>query len=179
MASKKHIDTAADLDKAYEQNEIQLKGILGFGVGLFLLIVVTFALMWALLNVLTDYWEPNVKSNNPMAMSDKERLPPEPRLQAAPGFGVESATGRINMELGAPQAEYRELRKQWEEMWKNGEKDKKTGAVTMMPIEEAKAKFLSQNAKAKFGADVEKTVKDSTTYYSDASSGRVASETRR
>src|SRR5688572_10354342 len=179
MAIKKHIDTAADLDKPYEQNVIQLKGIFGFGIGLFLLIVVTFALMWALLNVLKDYWEPNVRSTNPMAMTNKERLPLEPRLQLAPGFGVESETGRINMELGEPQAEYRELRKQWEEMWKHGEKDKKTGAVTMMPIEEAKARFLSQNAKAKSGPDAEKARTDSTRYFSDASGGRVASETRR
>jgi len=179
MATKKHIDTAADLDKPYEQNVIQLKGILGFGIGLFLLIVVTFALMWALLNVLKDYWAPNVASNNPMAMTDRERLPPEPRLQGAPGFGVESPTGRINMELGEPQAEYRELHRQWVEMWKHGEKDKKSGAVMMMPIEEAKAKFLSQNAKAKSGPEAEKARTDSMMYFSDASSGRMASERRR
>ena len=46
---------SADLNKPYEQNEIELKGIMGFGIGLFLLIVVTFGLMWAFLNVLNDY----------------------------------------------------------------------------------------------------------------------------
>ena len=31
--------------------------------------------------------------------------------------------GRVNMELGAPQAEYRELNKQWEDIVEHGKKD--------------------------------------------------------
>src|SRR5687768_14537450 len=100
MSSKKHVDTAAALNIPYEQNKIQLKGIFGFAIGLFLLIVVTFALMWALLNVLKDYAVENAGAPNPMAMSEKDRLPAEPRLQLAPGFGVESENGFVNMELG-------------------------------------------------------------------------------
>ncbi|MFT3746338.1 MAG: hypothetical protein QM785_18860 [Pyrinomonadaceae bacterium] len=178
MSSKKHTDTAVDLNKPYEENEIQMKGIIGFAAGLFLLIVITFGLMWAFLNVLKDYSkEGQVK--NPMAMSEKERLPPEPRLQAAPGFGVESEKGWVNMELGAPQAEYRELHKQWLKTWEEGSKDAKTGMVTMMPIDAAKEKLLSQNIKAKSGADAEKLLKESKMFISDSSAGRVASEKRR
>jgi len=178
MSSHKHKDTALDLNKPYEENDIQLKGIFGFAVGLFLLIVVTFALMWAFLNVLRDYSkEGEVK--NPMAMSDKERLPPEPRIQAAPGFGVESEKGWVNMELGAPQAEYRELHRQWLNLWEHGQKDEKSGAVTMIPIDMAKEKVIAQNLKAKSGPDAEKLFKDSKTYISDSSAGRVSSETRR
>jgi len=179
MASKKHTDTAVDLNVPYEQNEIQLKGIFGFGIGLLLLIVITFGLMWALLNVMKDYWVESADPRNPMAMSDKERLPPEPRLQAAPGFGVESPTGRVNMELVAPQAEYRELKKQWDNLLEHGQNDKTSGAVTMMPIKEAKERFLSQNVKAKSGPEAEKLLKGSRVFFSEASGGRVASETRR
>jgi hypothetical protein len=179
MSAKKKSDIELDIRAPYEQNEIQLKGIFGFAIGLFLLIVITFGLMWALLNVLKDYSEENAGAQNPMAMSDRERLPPEPRLQGAPGFGVESNKGRINMELGQPQAEYNELKKQWDEMLENGRKDKTTGAVTMMPISDAKEKFLSQGVKAKTGAEAEKVMMDSRTYMSDASAGRMASETRR
>lgn len=181
MAKKKHIDTAVDLNIPYEQNEIQLKGIFGFGIGLLLLIIVTFALMWALLNVLEDYRKDELKAGpqNPLAMSDKERLPPEPRLQLAPGFGVESANGRVNLELGEPQAEYRELKRQWDEIWKHGVKDKRTGAVTVMPIDVAKEKLLGQHIKAKSGPDADKVLRESRRYYSEASSGRMASETRR
>ena len=179
MSAKKHSDRAVDLNKPYEQNEIQLKGIFGFAIGLFLLIVITFALMWALLNVLKDYSVENSGVKNPMAMSDRERMPPEPRLQLAPGFGVESEKGRLNMELIEPQAEYRELSRQWQKLWDEGQKDEKTGAVTMLPIKDAKEKFLSQNAKAKTGVDAGKFLSTSRVYFSDASSGRVASETRR
>ncbi len=179
MSSKKHNDSVADLNKAYEENEIGLKGIVWFGAGLFLLIVITFGLMWALLNVLNDYNKENAGPANPLAMSEKERLPAEPRLQGAPGFGVESEKGWVNMELGAPQAEYRQLHKQWVDMWEHGKKDAKTGTVTVMPIEEAKAKFLSQNVKAKSGADAEAVLKDSHSSISESSSGRLAAQKRR
>lgn len=179
MSSRKHTDTAADLNKVYEENAIGIKGILYFGIGLFLLIVVTFFLMWAFINVLKDYTKENADPANPMAMSDKEKLPPEPRLQLAPGFGVESEAGRINMELGAPLAEYRELHKQWLNIWEHGLKDEKTGAVTMMPIHEAMEKLLEQKIKAKSGADAEAILVTSRSYVSDSSAGRIASEKRR
>ncbi|MGE3468332.1 MAG: hypothetical protein AB7J13_15540 [Pyrinomonadaceae bacterium] len=180
MSSKKHAQTAADLNKPYEENTIGLKGIFSFAIGLFLLIVVTFGLMWAFLNVLQDVAEAeNAAARNPMAMTDRERLPPEPRLQGAPGFGVESEKGWVNMELGAPQAEYRELHKQWLQMWENGRKDEKTGAVTMMSIEQAKEALLRQNIKAASGAEAEAVTAASRMSISDSSAGRVASETRR
>src|SRR4051812_30711096 len=97
MSSAKYDNDAIDLNTPYEENEIRLKGIIGFGIGLVLLIVITFGLMWALLSVLKDnFYEP---SSNPMAMTEREKLPPEPRLQLAPGFGVESEKGRVNLEL--------------------------------------------------------------------------------
>ena len=108
------------LDRPYEENEIRLKGILGFAIGLVLLIVITFGLMLLFVNVLKDDARKSADPPNPLAMSDKERLPPEPRLQLAPGFGVDSDKGRVNLELLAPQSEYRELRVQWEQMWKHG-----------------------------------------------------------
>jgi hypothetical protein len=179
MSSKKHSDNAIDLNKAYEENEIQLKGILGFAIGLFLLIVITFGLMFAFLNVLKDTFADDPSTKNPMAMSDKDRLPPEPRLQLAPGFGVDSEHGRVNLELQAPQAEYRELKKQWYEMWEKGLKDEKTGAVTMMPLEEAVEKFLSGNIKARSDVAAAGFLADSNSYISDSSAGRLASEKRR
>ena len=44
----KHEKSFVDFDKPYEQNLIGLQGIIYFAVGLFLLIVITFGLMWAL-----------------------------------------------------------------------------------------------------------------------------------
>jgi hypothetical protein len=150
-----------------------------FGGGLVGLIVVTFALMWALLNVLQDYNKENQGQPNPMAMSQKEKLPPEPRLQAAPGFGVDSETGRVNLELREPQAEYRELHKQWVALWEHGEKDVATGTTKIMPIDEAKEKIVAQNPKSKAGADAEAAFTNSRMYVTDQSSGRMLSEKRR
>lgn len=176
MSSKKQGNDSIDYDKTYEANEIGLKGIIGFAIGLVLLIVITFGLMYAFLGALEENNQENAGPANPMIMSDKERLPPEPRLQTAPGFGVEFDKGRVNLELQAPQAEYRELRKQWDEILKHGRKDEKTGVMSIMPIEMAKEKFLAQNVKARSGADVEEFYENSRSLISDSSAGRLASE---
>ena len=177
--SAKNINTPADFDKGYEENDIGLKGIVYFGVGLLLLIVITFVLMAGFLYKLKDFSAENAGPPNPMGMSDKEKLPPEPRLQAAPGFGVDSEKGRVNLELMAPQSEYRELRKQWDELREKGRVDPKTGMVVMMSVDAAKEKFLAGNPKAKSGAEAEKVYKDAHMFVSDSGAGRTASETRR
>jgi hypothetical protein len=154
-----------------------MRGIIYFAVGLIVLIVVTFGLMWALLNVMEDDALESKASDNPMMMTDRERLPPEPRLQAAPGFGVESENGRVNMELSAPQSEYWELRRQWKTLWENGQKDPHTGTVVTMPIEQAKEKYLQQAASAPKASD--ENLEKSRLIVSDSSAGRAASEKRR
>jgi hypothetical protein len=179
MGSTKHEKSFVDFDQPYEQNIIGLKGIFYFGIGLLLLIIITFALMWALLNVFQDDAQAEKGYSGPMALSERERLPPEPRLQAAPGFGVESENGRVNLELNAPQSEYNELRKQYIETWERGEKDPHTGAVSSLPIDVAKEKFLEQGAKARSGAEAEQNALRSKMYFTGASSGRRAADKRR
>jgi hypothetical protein len=177
--SAKHKDTVVDLNIPYEKNDIQLKGILYFGVGLLLLILITFVLMWAFLRQMEMFAEENAPPANPLALRDKERLPPEPRLQGAPGFGVESANGWVNMELGAPQAEWWELKRQWDRLIDEGAKDAKTGAVIAMPMEEAKAEFLRQNVKARSDEAAQELLKNSQQVITEASAGRVAAFTIR
>ena len=179
MSSKGHRDELVDLNKPHEENVVQLRGIIGFGIGLFLLIVITFALMAAFINVLRQYRAESDGPSTPLVMSEKERLPPEPRLQLAPGFGVDSEKGRVNMELGQPEDEYKEIKKQTIQMWEHGRKDEKTGVVTMLPIDEAKEKLLSQNLKAKSDPQSAEFLEKSKEIISDASSGRVASLKRR
>ncbi len=177
--STKHLETPADFDKSYEENTIGLKGILYFGIGLFFLVAITFVLMWAFMGALGDYWKESAGPVNPLAMKDKERLPAEPRLQSAPGFGVDSEKGRVNLELTAPAAEYLELQKQWAVLYEKGQVDPKTGTVISLPIDEAKEKYLAGAIKAKSGAEAEKVYKDSHKFISDASAGRLAGETQR
>src|SRR4051812_160826 len=103
----KKVEVDPTFNVPYEDNEIRLKGIIYFWIGLTALIVVTFGLMWALLNVLRDYNRENQEPTSPVALSEREQLPPEPRLQMAPGFGVDTDKGRVNLELSSSQSEYR------------------------------------------------------------------------
>ncbi|HBE82475.1 MAG: hypothetical protein JNK51_14535 [Blastocatellia bacterium] len=179
MAHSSHENAAVDLDLGYERNDIQIKGIVYFAVGLFVLVVITFGLMWALYGVLEDEASQRLKSNNPMLVSEKDRLPAEPRLQGAPGFGVDSPKGRVNLELTAPQSEYWELQKQWKDVWANGIKHPETGTLIVMPVNKAKEKYLSQPIKARSGPEAEQLAASSKMVVSDSSAGRMASETIR
>jgi len=180
MGVTRHEKSFVDFEKPYEQNIVGLRGIVYFGIGLFLLIVITFALMWALLRVFEDDYKASAGGQaHPMMLSEKDRLPPEPRLQLAPGFKVEAQQGPINLELAPPNAEYLAVHKQWEEMWSRGEKDPNTGVVSVLPIEEEKAKLLEENVKARSDEASKRAFENSRLYYSDASSGRIASEKRR
>jgi hypothetical protein len=180
MGSTRHEKSFVTFEKGYEQNIVGLRGIIYFGVGLLLLIVITFALMWALLKVFADQAATENGQRSPLALSEKERLPPEPRLQLAPGWAVQSNNGGlVNLELTQPGAEYTELHKEWTQMWEHGVRDEKTGVTSMLPIDQAKEKFLAQNVKAR-NDDASKTeLNDSRMYITDSSSGRVASEKRR
>ncbi|HEY0429603.1 MAG TPA: hypothetical protein VGC76_17615 [Pyrinomonadaceae bacterium] len=172
----KHEKTFVDFDKPYEQNLIGMKGIIVFALGLFLLIVITFGLMWALMNVMEGDAVVSKGSKEPLAMTEEEKLPPEPRLQSAPGFGINGEKGRVNLELREPQAEYRELRKIWETNWMEGQKDLKTGTVISLPIDEAKKKFLEQSAQMKTDENGAKIYEESRHIISYSSSGRTATD---
>lgn len=129
---------------AYEKDKIEARAIVYFLVGMVIVVGVSFVLMWMLQKAMEQQTEATDVAS-PMAMSEQENLPPEPRLQAAPGFGVTKENGeRVDLKLREPQAEYRTLRHEWEMVWENGRKDPKTGTVIMLPIEEAKKKVLEQ-----------------------------------
>lgn len=175
----KHEKSFVDFDRTYETNLIGLRGVIYFGVGLILLIVITFGLMYFLLNVMEDQAMETKESKSPMMMKGEDRLPPEPRLQAAPGFGVESERGRVSMELKAPQSEYWELQRQWEKTWAEGQKDPKTGMVIALPIEDAKQKLLQENVKVRGGEQTQKALNEGQQIVSYSSAGRTASDKRR
>ncbi len=175
----KHEKSFVDFDRTYETNVIGMRGIVIFAVGLFVLIVITFGLMLVLQNVMEDQAAETKDTKSPMMMSERENLPPEPRLQAAPGFGMDSEQGRVNMELKAPQSEYREMERQWEKLWAEGQKDQKTGTVVTMPIDEAKRKFLEENMKTPNGEQSEKSMDESRSIVSYSSAGRTATDKRR
>lgn len=132
---------------AYEKDRIELRGIIFFVLGLVLLCGVTFGLMRLLQVALEDQAVAGGKGQrSPLALTKEENLPPEPRLQAAPGFGVDEENGRrVNLELREPQSEYRILQKQWEDVWANGRRDPQTGVEITMPMAKAKEKVIQEN----------------------------------
>lgn len=131
-------------DVTHEMSDVNVPGILKFVVALVVMTVAVYGLMW-LLFVFLNTQEVRKEAEappGPMAMSEQENLPPEPRLQAARGFGVKLENGEwVNLEKREPQAEYRVLREQWESVLKEGPKDK-SGNPVGLPIEQAMKKVL-------------------------------------
>lgn len=137
-----------NIDVTHEASDVSVEGILKFVVGLTLMTAAVCVLMWALFKLLdSQVVKKNVQAQpGPMAMSEHERLPPEPRLQSAPGFGVKLESGdTVNLELSAPQSEYWALKAQWEQVLANGKKDQ-SGRQVAIPIDEA-IKRLAEDQK--------------------------------
>lgn len=179
MGKTRHEKSFVDFEQPYERNIIGLRGIVYFGIGLILLIVITFGLMWFLNDVMEEQATADDRQNaNPMALNDIERLPPEPRLQSAPGFGVDTDQGRINLELRHPQAEWEVLEQEYREIWDKGQTAPDGTAVTL-PIEQAKQRFLEQKSGVTANEQNQNIVEESRLIVSDASSGRQSTVRRR
>jgi hypothetical protein len=167
---KAHITETPDtshiknIDVTHEESDVYISGIAKFVVGLFALIVMSFILMWGMFRVLESRPVTGEKPRSPMALSDKERLPPEPRLQSAPGFAEDleknapaNNEGRVNISSQNtgnapvskdPQWEIRVVRRHWDDVLKYGPTDE-SGNHYGMPIEQAKQEVLKQLAEKK------------------------------
>ena len=144
-----------NVDTAHELSDVQVGGIVKFVVGLFVLTVAVFFLAWGMFRMFEARSQEPPRS--PMALSGEERLPPEPRLQGAPGFAEKlekSATLTQAEESEAPRAtgsrdpktplwEIKALRKQWDDVLEHGPTDQ-NGKRYGMPIEKAKEEILKQ-----------------------------------
>ena len=150
-----------NLDVTHEVSDVHVTGIVKFLVGLSLLTIGTFLLVWALFGVFEKAaTEPKP---SPMTLTEKDRLPPEPRLQSAPGFAEDlEKTAAIKNEQQPAQKEESGnaitaggaqpkgalyeidiLRRHWHEVLKNGPVDQ-SGKTFGLPIEKAKEEVLQQ-----------------------------------
>jgi hypothetical protein len=161
-----------NLDVTHEASDVSVGGILKFVVGLTIFAVVVHVLMWGMFRLLKAQ-EEKEPSPGPMAMTEQERLPPAPRLQAATGFGVKLENGDwVNLEVREPEAEYRVLREQWDQILSG--KDQ-SGRVAGMPIEQAMEKVLESGVPSRKEANGSTGTGDSRLKLPTAeSSGRVA-----
>jgi hypothetical protein len=104
-----------NIDVTHEASDVSVGGILKFVVGLTIFAVVVHVLMWGMFRFLNSQEEGKESPPGPMAMTEQERRPPDPKLQAAPGFGIKLENGQwLPLENREPQAEFRVLREQWE-----------------------------------------------------------------
>jgi hypothetical protein len=120
-------------DITHEVSDVNTRGILWFVLFLAGLLVIALLLLRGM-NYVFESWAREAEGEKPvMARTSEERLPPEPRLQGAPGYKVEGQ----NLELKEPQAEWKVVRQKWkEELEGYGivDRDQQIGRI---PIEEA------------------------------------------
>jgi hypothetical protein len=158
-------------DVKHEESDVNVRGILIFVAGLFVLMGVTLVLMWFMLNFFEKQEAARETKPGPMALTEqKDRLPPEPRLQAAPGFEAEGE----NLELHEPQAEIKVVRERWHEALEKGTVDEKTNVRTGIPIKDAMRQLLEQNTlKSRPASGNQQTIDQMGEMPSYSSSGRM------
>ncbi|HJS25233.1 MAG TPA: hypothetical protein VJ751_12820 [Pyrinomonadaceae bacterium] len=162
-----------NVEVTHETSDINVRAVLTFAVGLTVATIVVGIGLIFLFNFFNAQEAKQPKAG-PMALSKEERLPPEPRLQAAPGFAITTEDGqRRNLELSAPQTEYRVLRQQWEENLRTGLKDQ-SGNVVGMPIDKAMEKVASEGLPSSVKGPGGKLIDYAIGMPTAASSGREA-----
>ena len=131
-----------NIDVTHEASDVNVGGIVKFVVGLTIFTIAVQVLMWGMFRFLNSQEEGKEPSPGPMAMTEQERRPPDPKLQSAPGFGVKLENGQwVPLENREPQAEYRVLREQWDQTLKEGARDQ-SGKIVGLPIDQAMQKVL-------------------------------------
>jgi hypothetical protein len=134
-----------NIDVTHEASDVSVGGILKFVVGLTIFAVVVHVLMWGMFRFFNSQEEGKEPSPGPMAMTEQERRPPDPKLQSAPGFGVKLENGQwVPLENREPQAEYRALREQWQSQLDcaSGGTSEVRNAGACIPIDQAMQKVL-------------------------------------
>src|SRR5215204_1321657 len=135
-----------NVDVTHETSDVNVPALLKFVLALTIMTAVVYVLMLFLFNFLNAQEIQKEPPAGPMAMSEQESLPPDPRLQSAPGFGVKLENGEwVTLEKREPEAEYRVVRQQWLQSLKEGPKDQ-SGRPLGMPIEAAMQKLVTDQA---------------------------------
>src|SRR5262245_18251968 len=139
-----------NVDVTHEVSDVYVGGVVKFVIALSVLIVASCLLMWGTFRLFAMQVKESPRS--PMALSEKESLPPEPRLEGAPGFAekLRRPQGTPSAETGGrlpppknPLFEMRVLREKWDDVLKNGPVDQ-NGKRYGMPIEQVKKKLIEQ-----------------------------------
>lgn len=163
----------------HEHSDVNVGAIAKFALGLFILTVFTFGLVKLMEWGFQYEAKRTATANNPMMVTDKEgnkdmnaTLPPEPRLQLAPGFRYVKKDGKVvDLSLNMPQAEWHEFQKEYKEILEKGLKDEK-GNFVIKPLEEAEKEVLQKGLPTRPQA-TEEMMKAAKEMPSSSSSGRT------
>lgn len=163
---------------AHEHSDVNVRSIAWFAFGLFLLTVITFGLIKVMQWGFEEAAKASDPPRNPMMVENKEgnkdmkaALPPEPRLQVAPGFRYVRRDGKeIDLSLAIPQGEWREFQKEYAEIQEKGLKDEK-GNYIIKPIEEVEKELLKQGFPTRQQSNAE-MMEETVKMPSGSSSGR-------
>jgi len=146
-------------DVAHEESDVAVRPLLWFvgGLTFFTLVVCGVALLMFM------YFQKREESQeveaSPLARQGEERLPPEPRLQLAPGYGVTTDDGQKHdlyykpstEHVPQPQSEYAIVRDEWtRELNDYGWADQQSGTVRL-PINEAMSLYLQRRQQTQQG----------------------------
>lgn len=150
-------------DVMHEESDVSVRGVGTFVGVLAAAMIVVCVLMVGMYKVFE--WqvarEEAREQRSPMARNEEERLPPEPRLQAARGFRSLDDP-KLNFELQHPQVEWEALQRKWEFELKNAGAADPNTRTRRIPVEEAKGLLLGQGlpvrqqqgAQAQAGIDI-------------------------
>jgi len=134
-------------DVAHEHSDVSVGPLLQFVVGLTVFTAVVALVVYVMFLFLQKREQAAELRSSPLARQGADRLPPEPRLQLAPGFEVRTEDGRrvpLTYDPDAPttrspqpQSEYWAVREEWRrKLHGYGWVDQNAGTVRV-PIEEA------------------------------------------
>lgn len=161
-------------DVTHEASDVNVFGVVKFVMGLTVLGVVVFALMWGMFRFLYAQETEKEPKAGPMAMKPEERLPPLPRLQAAKGFGVKLENGEwVDLENKQPEAEYRVLREQWERDLKCSREHESNVRAKCVPIDQAMEKVLEAGLPSRKQDNASTSIDYGVSLPTAASSGRM------
>jgi len=142
----------ANPDVMHEESDVAVRPLLWFVGGLTAFTVIVCIVVLLMFMYFQRREESQELEASPLARQGAERLPPEPRLQLAPGFGVKSDDGKFHDlsyqaktdHVPQPRSEYLLIRDEWRrELEDYGWADQQAGTVRI-PVEQAMQLYLQR-----------------------------------
>ena len=142
-------------DVAHEESDVAVRPLLWFVGGLTAFTIITCLAMLLMFKFFQTREESQELAPSPLARQGAERLPPEPRLQLAPGWEVERDGKRQDLSYSAgntghvpqPGSEWLLVNEEWQhELKEYGWADQQAGTARI-PVERAIDLYLERRAK--------------------------------